>query len=198
MRVRGENSMRLRQPRIPPVQEREWTTTQREMLEPLAKRGLLINVFKTMARHPPLLQQTIDAGLYFYAESTLSPRDRELLILRVSWLCHAEYEWASHVQRAQEAGLTEHDITRITHGPDADGWRPLENLLLRAVDELHTKAFITDDTWNALAQQYTEPQMMDLVCTVGQYTLGAMALNSFGVQLDEQFKRNRFPNTSSS
>ncbi|MHA2428709.1 MAG: carboxymuconolactone decarboxylase family protein [Candidatus Hermodarchaeia archaeon] len=190
--------MRVRQPRIPPVQEREWTATQREMLEPLKQRGLLINVFTTMARNPPLLQQTIDTGLYFYEGSTLSPRDRELLILRVSWLCRSEYEWASHVPRAKQAGLTDHDIIRVTHGPEAEGWSSMVRLLLQAVDELHAEAFITDATWKALTQQYTEPQLMDLVGTVGQYTLGAMMLNSFGVQLDEQFQQNRFPPTNSS
>jgi 4-carboxymuconolactone decarboxylase len=39
-------------------------------------------------------------------------------------------------------------------------------------------------TWKALAQHYSEQQLMDLVFTVGEYTLVSMALNSFGVQLD--------------
>ena len=41
------------------------------------------------------------------------------------------------------------------------------------------------DHWQALAETYDMKQMMDLVFTVGQYNLVSMALNSFGVQLDE-------------
>jgi len=53
------------------------------------------------------------------------------------------------------------------------------------VDELHKDAFISNSTWVALAEQYTEQQLIDLVLTVGQYNMIAMALNSFGVQLGE-------------
>jgi hypothetical protein len=44
---------------------------------------------------------------------------------------------------------------------------------------------VDDETWAALAQRYTVEQLMDVVFAVGQYTLVSMALNSFGVQLDE-------------
>ena len=37
----------------------------------------------------------------------------------------------------------------------------------------------------ALAQRWTEQQLLDLVFTVGQYTLVSMALNSLGVERDE-------------
>ena len=53
------------------------------------------------------------------------------------------------------------------------------------MDELHDDAFITDATWNALAQRYNQQQLMDVVATVGQYNLVSMFLNSFGVQLDK-------------
>ena len=35
-----------------------------------------------------------------------------------------------------------------------------------------------------LKETYSDQQMMDLVFTVGQYNMVSMALNSFGVQLD--------------
>jgi alkylhydroperoxidase family enzyme len=59
-----------------------------------------------------------------------------------------------------------------------------EIALLRAIDELRTDKFITDDTWAALSAHFTEKQRMDLVYTVGQYTQVSMILNTFGVPLD--------------
>ncbi|MBL4819769.1 MAG: carboxymuconolactone decarboxylase family protein, partial [Gammaproteobacteria bacterium] len=38
--------------------------------------------------------------------------------------------------------------------------------------------------WSGLAEIYSEKQMIDLVFTVGQYTMLSMALKTFGVQLD--------------
>jgi 4-carboxymuconolactone decarboxylase len=81
--------------------------------------------------------------------------------------------------------LTDEEIKRITKGPKAPGWGPFDATLLQAADELHADAFITDATWNALAQRYNQQQLMDVVATVGQYNLVSMFLNSFGVQLDE-------------
>ena len=70
-------------------------------------------------------------------------------------------------------------------GPDAPGWAPFERVLLRATDELHADAFITDGTWNELSKRYDEKQLIDLVMTAGQYTMVSMFLNTFGVPLDE-------------
>ena len=87
------------------------------------------------------------------------------------------------------SGLLSYDETsRIMEGPDTEGWEPFDVTLLRAVDGLYTDAFITDETWNALAERYNIHQMMDLVFTVGFYNMYAMALNSFGVQLEEDLK----------
>jgi len=75
-------------------------------------------------------------------------------------------------------------IARVTRGPDAPGWAPVEATLLRAVDELHDDAFVSDATWQALAPHYDVHQLLDLIFTVGQYTLVSMALNTLGVQRD--------------
>ena len=53
-----------------------------------------------------------------------------------------------------------------------------------ATDELHDDQCISDGTWANLANHWNEQQLLDLIFTVGQYTLVSMALNSAGVQLD--------------
>ena len=114
-----------------------------------------LNVFRTLIRYPKLFQRFLVFGRYVLEESTLPSRDRELLILR------------------------------IIKGPNAKGWSSFDAALLRAVDELHEDMFISDSTWDALAKRYTEQQLVDLVFTVGMYSLVSMVLNSIGVQLDE-------------
>ena len=70
-------------------------------------------------------------------------------------------------------------------GPKAAGWDAFDATLLRATDELYSDAIITDATWNALAKRYNQQQLVDVVATVGQYSLISMLLNSLGVQLEE-------------
>jgi 4-carboxymuconolactone decarboxylase len=176
---------RLRKPRIGPVRKESWTAEQRTLLEPFEKTGQLYNVFSTMGNHPALATDWLTFASHVLRRNSLPPRDREILILRIGWLCQSEYEWAQHVRIGKSVSLTDDDIRRIAAGPDAPALDDHDRLLLRAVDELHDDAFISNVTWDALAKSYDTRQMMDLVFTVGQYNLVSMALNSFGVQLDE-------------
>ena len=108
-----------------------------------------------------------------------------MAILRVGWLCRAEYEWGQHVEIGRRAGLSDADIARIAEGPEAAGWTPHDAALLAAVDELHGDACVSDATWTVLRQRYDTAQLMDLVFTVGNYALVSMALNTLGVRLEE-------------
>lgn len=69
---------------------------------------------------------------YLYFESTLPPRDREIAILRLSWLCQAEYAWSRHALIGKHTGLTEHEIHRIAQEPPSDTWSAFDATLLRA------------------------------------------------------------------
>ncbi len=179
-----EPRTRLSEPRLPPLQEREWTEEQRALLGPSEERGQLYNIQRTLARHPPLMKAWRPFGGYILGRSTLPPRHRELATLRIGWLCYAEYEFGQHTRIGRGAGLSDEEIRRVTKGPDAPGWTDFEQVLLRAVDELHADAFITDATWKSLAAEYREEQLMDLVFTVAEYNMISMVLNTFGVQLD--------------
>jgi alkylhydroperoxidase family enzyme len=172
-------------PRIAPLPKEAWNEAQREFLEPLAQTGRLYNVFSTLANHPDLYRDWTTFASYILRKSTLSPRDREILILRIGWLCQAEYEWGQHVRMGRRAGLTDDDLRRIRQGPTAPDLTEHDRLLLTATDELHADACVGDATWQALSQTYDLRQLMDIVFTVGEYNLVSMALNSFGVQLDE-------------
>lgn len=182
LRARGP---RVTKPRIDPVRKEARTAEQQRFLEPFEQAGQLYNVFKTMANHPALARDWMTFARHILRRSSLDARDREILILRIGWLCRAEYEWAQHVRLGKAAGLTDDDIRRIAEGPTAAGLADHDRLLLQAVDELRGDAMIADATWTQLAKIYNTQQMMDLVFTVGQYNLVSMALNSFGVQLDE-------------
>jgi 4-carboxymuconolactone decarboxylase len=192
----GVKQVRLSKPRVLPINQKNATSEQQEILCELDELRRSFNVYRTLVRHPELARRFTYATHYVLFESTLPPRDRELMILRIGWLCRSEYEWSRHTILANQAGLSDSEILRITEGPAAERWTPFQRTLLQAVDELHEDAFITDLTWNALAREYCQEQLMDLVFTVGEYNLLSMALNSFGVQLDEG--ATGFPGTGSS
>jgi 4-carboxymuconolactone decarboxylase len=178
--------VRLKEPRIKPLAESEWNAEQQRILNQFKAPGRrMINLYPTMANNPKLMDSWLPFARYILMESTLPPREREILILRIGWLCQSAYEFGQHTLVGKREGLTDAEIKRIPEGPKAQGWDPFDATLLQAADELHADAFITDATWNALAKRYNQQQLMDVVATVGQYNLVSMFLNSFGVQLDK-------------
>jgi 4-carboxymuconolactone decarboxylase len=172
-------------PRIPPLAEADRDDQARELLAqaggPAAGAS---NIFATFVRHPGLFRKWLPFGGKLLA-GKIRARERELVILRTGWHCRSAYEWAQHVRIARNAGLTDGEIARVRQGPDAPGWSPLDALLLRAADELHDDACITDATWAGLADHLDERQLIELPMLVGHYHLVAFTLNSLGVQVED-------------
>ena len=46
-----------------------------------------INITRTLANHPALSEAWLGFARYVLGDNTLPPRDRELLILRIGYLC---------------------------------------------------------------------------------------------------------------
>lgn len=121
--------------------------------------------------------------IHFVRNYTIPLRDKELLILRTAWLSRGDYVWGRHNVMGQNAGLTDEEIQRITRGPDAPGWSDFDATLLRAADGLHLSRFVSEATWDALAERYTQEQLVEVVLIVGNYTQLTMFQNTLGVQL---------------
>ena len=179
--------MRLSEPRIAPVPESDWSQAQRDLMQPFVTGGRVFNVFGTLIHHPDLFRRWLVFANHVLGKSTIEVREREILILRTAKLVSAEYEWGQHVVIAREAGINDDEIRAI--GSNGDGLGELEKLLCDAADELVRDQMLSAEVWRKLAEHFDTRQVMDVVFTVGQYTMLAMALNTFGVQLDEGLPR---------
>lgn len=158
-------------------------------VDPLPGEGIAVN--RTFARHAELNKARAPRANFINRVSKLTPRHREMFILRIGWDCQSEYEWAQHVGsvgRAREWGL---DPVKIADGPSAQGWTPFEQTILRAVDELYRDTMVSDATWKALSAEYDTEHLMSGVFTASSYRATSMSLNAYGVQLEAG--NERFP-----
>ncbi len=178
--------MTLPLPRIAPLADEEMTEAHKEVLaHSIKNRPYVPNVSRTLARNPRMYKR-LQAYLAYIMDSNLSGRDREILILRIGWLCRSDYEWTQHSRLALKLKvLSEEDLEAIKVGAEAPGWTPAEQLLITATDEQYRDQVISDTTWQALAESYDELQMMDIVITIGQYWMFSAMLRSFGVQIED-------------
>lgn len=143
-----------------------------------------LNIFGVLGNHPDMLKRWLVFATHVLSKNTLSPRDRELLILRTGWNCGSKYEWGQHVVIARDCGISDHEIESVKEGPSASSWSSHDRMLLVAADELHEHQTLSDHAWNGLTATYSTEQVLDVIATVGNYHLVAMFLNSTGVPLD--------------
>ena len=182
-------SLRPTTPRLEPLPKDGRSEAQAAML---ASRPDY-NVYKTFAHHIDLYNAQSQLGQFLSRGSGLSAREREIVILRMGWLCQSEYEWAQHVRIAKrEAGLTDAQVHSIAEGPTAKGWSHFERTLITMVDEIRYQAMISDVTWERLRAKYSAPQIIEAIYTASHYQMVSMALNSLGVQLDADLE-DRLP-----
>ena len=176
----------LSSPRIDRV-EKPYTAAEAAILSPRERNGEVLGVWSTCANAPRLCNAWLEFTDYLLRESSLPIRDRELLILRIGYLNQGAYEWAAHRGLALSVGISEDELKDITIGSSADSWSEWDSALLKAAEELHEAALVSEETWTTLSRQYDTRQMMEVVFTVGQYNLVAMYLNSLGVQFEEDW-----------
>lgn len=179
--------------RLPPLPADQWdddVDASLSVMLPAARRNPQDagNLLATLARHPKLTKAFLRFNLHLLYSSSLSPRLRELAILRVAHLTGCEYEWRHHVRMGLDEGLTDAVIDGIQRGEASDG---LDRAVLQAVNELQDKATVSDTTWAALSEHLDEHQLMDLVFTIGCYGGLAMAINTFGVEPDSEENAER-------
>jgi AhpD family alkylhydroperoxidase len=183
-------------PRIEPLAANDWPAEMGDALAAMVPAGHPrsltgdprrqgTNIMGTFAHHPVLAKAFFTLNGHLLRATTLTPRQRELIVMRVAALQHCTYEWVQHVFVARGAGLGDLEIAWIAWGPTAPGWDECEASLLLAVDELARDGVITDSTWAALTKHLETRQILDVIVTAGAYTTIAWLMQSVGIELDD-------------
>ena len=111
--------------RLTPLPAEEWDDRTRAALASLipaerANPDGAGNVLSTLVRHPELTRAYLPFNAYLLTGSTLSPRIREVALLRVVYRRYCDYLWSHHLPIARRAGLTDQEIDAIRCGELAD------------------------------------------------------------------------------
>src|SRR3954447_22315495 len=108
-------------------------------------------LFRTLARHEPLLDRFRQIGATMLSFGRLDAADRETVIHRTTARCGAAYEWGVHAAAfARPLGLSDDWLNATWSGAPEDFTDAGQALLVRACDELHDDATLTDATWASL------------------------------------------------
>jgi 4-carboxymuconolactone decarboxylase len=178
-------------PRLEPLSEaalgeREMAVVQRmRELTSYPEEKQVHPFFTTLAHQPVFFEAYMQLGISAMASAVLPLRTRELIILRTGWLCGAPYQFGEHVVTAKKIGVTAEEIERIKQGSSAEEWSESDRAVLKAAEELHADAIISDGTWAALAQQLSRGELIELIMIAGHYHLTAFLQNSLRFRLND-------------
>lgn len=175
--------------RIPPL-EPPYEPAVQSAFDAIMPPGMPpLKLFRTVGRNPRVLQRMIAGGLLDRGSITL--RQRELLILRSTALCRAEYEWGVHIALFNaKAGFTPEQLAdTCRERPNPKWWSGDELTLIALADGLHRHAAIDAALWERLREQLRDEQIIESIMLCGLYHAVSCLVNGLQIELEESMPR---------
>ncbi len=157
-----------------------------------ANSGRIGNLFLMVAHSQAAVREFIRYGDRLLFKASLDSRFRELAIIRVSQICASHYEWAHHVPIALRAGLTREQIEAAANWKDSELFTDQEKVILAFTEEVMADSSPSEETFAAAAAFLDAVGLVELTLSIGHWSMVAKFLNTFQVELEEDFlKANR-------
>jgi len=146
-------------------------------------RNEVPDIFKVMSINKRLFWSWLYFASKLMPYGKLPGRERELIILRVAWLCRCRYEWGQHIEVGLKNGLTDKDVINVSIGASSFH-NEKESGLIAACDELINQQLISENTWQMLSKFYSDKLLIEISMLIGHYQMLAGFLNSAGLRLE--------------
>lgn len=166
--------------RLPAIPEAQWTSEQTACAEEIVKgpRGALISPFVPLLRSPELARHAQRMGEYLRYRSSLGQRLSELAILLTARVWSQPVEWAIHAPIAEREGVSASTVQAIARGRRPEGLAPDEQIVYDFHLELVMNRGVSDVTWALAVDAFGEQGTVDLLGSIGYYSLLAMVMNA--------------------
>lgn len=160
-------------------------TATGEVRDTLDRLPLKLGVFRMMANATTNFRSLVRLGGDILGKQQLSPKLRELAILRVGNRSKAQYEWVQHVPIAKAVGASDAQVAALERGDiTASCFDAREQLMLRFVDELIDKVKVSDATFAAASKEFPPREIVELILAVGYYMMIARLLETTAVDIE--------------
>jgi len=161
-----------------PISNEDWPAEIADMKDGFATT---LNVYRTMAHHPALLRAWASLRQHIVKDSSLGTERSELTILRIAHRVGSDYEWAHHVNRSREVGISDSRIAAMRGLPDGT-----DGLIARAVDALLDQKKLSASLEAELAAVIGRKAIFDMMATVGFYLTLGFILLTYDTPIDSQ------------
>jgi 4-carboxymuconolactone decarboxylase len=171
-------------PRLPEVLDRNALPEDKRHIHDYLKetRGAVRLPFSAVLNNAELTYRVAHLGSFIRFDSVLPDKVRELAILATAREVDARFEWAGHVRIAKEAGVTDEQLDAIASRKAPAGFSEEDALPVNIALELRRKNALSDASFKAAQAKYGDAGVIELIATVGYYSLMGCLLN--GLQIE--------------
>jgi alkylhydroperoxidase family enzyme len=131
--------------------------------------GSLPNLYAVLAHSPDVFEKFIDFGYPLLFSSVLDRALSELVIMRVTCLLNAEYEWYPHWQLGQAAGVDAGQAAQIGQWQKDETLTELQRDALQLADELTLNGTVNSDIVKRLRERLRDRAVVELVTQVAMF-----------------------------
>jgi len=171
--------------RLAPLDLAKLTPEQRAVADAIVSgpRGGLRGPFEPWLRSPVLADRAQKLGEYCRFSTSLPQDLSELAILLTGKRYRAQFEFWAHARLARQAGLPDDIVEAVRLGRAPKFRRDVERVVYDVVTEYFATNRVTDGTYRRAIDAIGEQGLVDLVGTVGYYSLVSITLNVFQLEL---------------
>lgn len=174
-------------PRLAPLDMERLTPEQKRVADEIVAgpRGGMRGPFESWLRSPGLADPAQKLGAHVRFGSVL-PRDvSELAIIMTGRFWRANFEFWAHARLASQVGVASEVIEAVRTGSPPPFTDDRQRLVYDFVTELLDSRRVSDATYARTLEAFGEQGVVDLVGTVGYYSLVSMTLDVFEVGVPE-------------
>jgi len=167
--------------RIAILKPNEMNAEQRAVIESSKAAGKPYGgPFWAYIRNPKLMQCLHNMGDCI-AESTLSPREQQIIALTVARFWNAKYPWAAQSRNGLKVGLTQAEIDAINSRAALPNASKRESLAQQIATELLADKKLSDATYAAAEAAFSTEELVALVARVGSFSMTCCTANAFDI-----------------
>jgi 4-carboxymuconolactone decarboxylase len=163
-----------------------WSARQQEISDRItSRRGGTRGPFLVWLRSPELCEKVEALGAYCRFESSLDPRLRELSLLIAARCFDAQYSWNAHVNKAADLGVARASLDALAASREPEFAHHDEEVVYRFSTQILRDHFVTDEVFAAALAELGEQGVVDLIGSLGNFSMLAMLLNACQVNLQD-------------
>jgi 4-carboxymuconolactone decarboxylase len=173
--------------RVKLIQKEQAPPEIKELFQQIEGNGArIINFYKVLANSPHVARNVIRLGNSLIGRTALSPKLRELTIMRIAKLCDCEYEWVQHTPVALQSGVSQAQLDAIGSWKESNNFDEEERAILQYVDEVAQNVKVADGTFEALNKYLNEQNIVEVTLAIGWWGMLARLFVPLEVEVDER------------